>query len=1832
MDDTSPSAATPTLAPLAPPAVLPAQGPSVSIQNGRDSNSGRSNPPRNSFVPVIPPRSSSILKTASKQKETPAALPASSFTTTRVTRTSARRALAASQTPMPELASSHSPHTTLSSSSIAGPSTQPPLSTNPTKASKATKDPKEKSAKPAKSSKSSKTAKQKAQTPASDAAVDSQEGEWYAIKDIVDEKLVRGVRHYLIDWCNDPVSGKVYEKSWIPARDANKEAIDDWKLVKKALDASRSQVKAKPKSKTAKFAPVENSQSSYAESSNNVLTSQESQAPTVVSAESAASEAPQKAPARSLQRKRPISPSQKENADEDDEDEAEDAGPPPHKRRLVRGIRPDNSRALEPSQNSTSQGGGSQSQDLSQNFSQDLSQDLSQNQSQGPIATSSPPVIHEESVEPAIEQSTQESIQQSVEQDEVFSSQEFSSQEAAPALASNAAIPKTTTTIGTINIAPRPNFNPSDYIRTSQQDHAHLTNISRLALQPHGWMQPQSSVAFQFSPDHLGLLSSNDQQHPSLYHFSQHSNSQDEEVDIEEEDDFVQPLPHSGPTIPDSQPEDSSTLHTATSTNNSQSLFVDQYEDEAPVQAVPQTSQDLIEQPAPSEVTSGIPSQQQQQDEVTESSASRDAQVAPPHLAVPSQDNQQLRASADWASEEEPSAPIIQASANKSAASGSRSETLDFLTQPEPDFVLFTQESQQPSQQQVGKQTSQQTPGPVSSLNADSNNFSAVSVVPDSTRPIRVTTSNPTAAQTAHDDHHHSSSNPLPSSAQIVPPPLHSSSQGRDLIFNSPADFSVPRPSTPSQQPYRAPVALMAESPQPPMSAAQKLRAAMRAQFDEMERNSPAQITLTEDSDPLVEAEMRRMEQEIANEAAAREREQQQMQQQGSSQDESIASSSSNVLPVSAPLVPLADPLLSSTGALDVQPSFIAPQTIDATLPLLISPTALAQSGNIVDGSIGDSGDIHPGTIAPGDLSFVDADPMAASGLDLSPEPEAEFRGGDGDEAADDVDDVDAGEIDQPDAEELDDGPQEPSSPLAMEEDAADDEDDDLLSQAGPNFTTSSYVVTLPLAANTRQYYADLVVEKENERTIKEFSGAFSRDEFVAPSAETVARVDVLLRKLMDFSDLPTYYDSLPPMSKQAMMKHAVDTNSKYSFVHEFLDGISTLENDVLILVRKGVAMDYVEAIVSTAGIPVERYHAPGSTSSATTGSDSEKRRRRSSELSVVLADTTEMSEAMNADVTETDNFPPPNAFDIVIGFDHTARTTELIAYFLGEFSPKSMDDAAAALNNGRIARRQLPKPIVMLLVSAFTLEHIDVRLERNSVDDLERKNALLLCTLECLPQLRDCPPELLPAMPHEAAKAFADIVADPTKVLDWEPTPLPEDVFDIYMHSSGVASQPTFTQEETIDNRLLASRKRQLEDDGDEDGNRGNDTPKRMRLTETSTPIIRAVPNRFNDIIKYSLGRLDVAASSNDPVVEISLAQLEALASKVTYLESVLEEKEGIEAKQTDRLRTLDRHVKSQAATINDCQRRLVEAVNERGTFEKNHAIAVKEATATKEKLDACTASLAEVRTEKTTLETQLAGANALLAGSKQPDVAELGSARVALKEAQEKLAVLERKTSSADSDLTYARKAYQDASNSAIETSNENRTLKARIKELERLANDNLRSIHETNARDEAENYRRQWDEANTMLLERERELEWLREELRVLKNGRRETRQQSVPRSPRLSVISPRTVGRGSSVGVGNGGGASSSASVTPAPNLAPNMGGPPGAGYAVAARQSVSRGNSPVSANFDPSVYGGMSSGGNSGNGGNGGAAGGPPLPGMTYLNSGQGSGRWGHLRD
>ncbi|ROW08823.1 hypothetical protein VMCG_02746 [Cytospora schulzeri] len=54
----------------------------------------------------------------------------------------------------------------------------------------------------------------------------------FAIKDIIDEKVVNGQRYYQIDWADNPTTGESYSPTWEPEENANEDAVEDWEWKK----------------------------------------------------------------------------------------------------------------------------------------------------------------------------------------------------------------------------------------------------------------------------------------------------------------------------------------------------------------------------------------------------------------------------------------------------------------------------------------------------------------------------------------------------------------------------------------------------------------------------------------------------------------------------------------------------------------------------------------------------------------------------------------------------------------------------------------------------------------------------------------------------------------------------------------------------------------------------------------------------------------------------------------------------------------------------------------------------------------------------------------------------------------------------------------------------------------------------------------------------------------------------------------------------------------------------------------------------------------------------------------------------------------------------------------------------------------------------------------------------------------------------------------------------------------------------------------------------------------------------------------------------------------
>ena len=124
----------------------------------------------------------------------------------------------------------------------------------------------------------------------------------------------------------------------------------------------------------------------------------------------------------------------------------------------------------------------------------------------------------------------------------------------------------------------------------------------------------------------------------------------------------------------------------------------------------------------------------------------------------------------------------------------------------------------------------------------------------------------------------------------------------------------------------------------------------------------------------------------------------------------------------------------------------------------------------------------------------------------------------------------------------------------------------------------------------------------------------------------------------------------------------------------------------------------------------------------------------------------------------------------------------------------------------------------------------------------------------------------------------------------------------------------------------------------------------------------------------------------------------------------------------------------------------------------------------------------------------------------------------------AQTEVLRIKKRVENAERDLEYTREAYQNASQAASDLGNENRELAVRISDLEHRASENLLAVHKANVENQVKELVRANDEVAVTLREREAEIDRLREEVKAFK-ARRETRQASVPRSPRMGVMSPR-----------------------------------------------------------------------------------------------------------
>ncbi|KAI1104866.1 hypothetical protein F4804DRAFT_168901 [Jackrogersella minutella] len=642
----------------------------------------------------------------------------------------------------------------------------------------------------------------------------------------------------------------------------------------------------------------------------------------------------------------------------------------------------------------------------------------------------------------------------------------------------------------------------------------------------------------------------------------------------------------------------------------------------------------------------------------------------------------------------------------------------------------------------------------------------------------------------------------------------------------------------------------------------------------------------------------------------------------------------------------------------------------------------------------------------------------------------------------------------------------------------------------GPN----EHLVTLPFYSNSRPVYNDVL--REHEDLIREYNASFLMLPYGKPHPTTVSKLDEMFSRLFDICDLPPFMETVPSMTPAEVTKHVVGTNAKFAFVDELLTCLADVKSDkkILILVRPGKTMDLLGKAVESKGYCYSRsgQEVVGLSTARHT-------------LVVAISSTLETSSSIPDDV------------DAVIAFDHTYRP---------ELLPSSLRESS---------------PPLLVLTNTCSIQHLNMRVSE-SLELLERKNVLVLALVKAMRYVEDVGSSQITQL-HRAAEVFSDYIQDPDNDdFYWDPQEVPENVFED-LHAASSQAQTSQS-----DQRLLGadqapdSRKRSHEADDDDD----ESSFKRPRVSQ---PTVVTNISHISDSLKGLL-RDDSINDPSNAMLSVSVGKLEALSAKVVSLEAKLQESKQLAGRYRQLNNDSKKEVDGYASTINLMQAKYMEALKDRGIFEDNYYKAKEETRASSATIESSREDNAKLKEKNAELQKQLSAANESLLNSSNPNVAKMAQLDESLKEAKNRIQQLEKRASMAKNDMEYTKNAYQNASQKAGELGAENRELERQIGELSRKANENIVAVNRIHSANESKEMLRMLNEQKSIVRDRDVELGRLKDELKLLRESRRGTRQSSAPRSPRLSAFnnSPRN-GGGAAARAAKAG--SSSRGTSPAP---------------------------------------------------------------------------------
>ncbi|KAG6235117.1 hypothetical protein E4U25_005231 [Claviceps purpurea] len=661
-------------------------------------------------------------------------------------------------------------------------------------------------------------------------------------------------------------------------------------------------------------------------------------------------------------------------------------------------------------------------------------------------------------------------------------------------------------------------------------------------------------------------------------------------------------------------------------------------------------------------------------------------------------------------------------------------------------------------------------------------------------------------------------------------------------------------------------------------------------------------------------------------------------------------------------------------------------------------------------------------------------------------------------------------------------------SPLETDEesdDDDDDDDDDSDSSSSQEAVALKHTVTLPFQASIRPLYDDTLLEYKEE--ITQYGNVFSSEEYIEPEEALVHKIDQVLDGLRNICDYPPDVtgSAIETLPSNQLIKYCCDGNGKFNFLFELLQGL-TKDTRILIVARSVELLKLLYRLAEALGIECI-YGDLGLSFKPESGISIAR-------ITLILPDR---------DVDEDD-------FDLVIGYDYSFGSSVV----------------------GLRLEPEIPgarSPMVLTLVTTHSIEHIDLHIP-GDLTLLERKNALVSCIVRARQLVKD--PDRGCPEPHEVASLFVEYLNGLTDDVIWEPAPLPEDILDIYFHSQSRSQIPATDAPEVLG--IVRKRKLDDQDDSDDEG------AKRPRISSSKQPTVGANDAPVPDDVRALLDSVkpktmdSTAATSFTGVVSVPVAVLQALAEQVSEL------RRKVDTADTDTLyksliSALDTRIREYERTSAKIYSSHRAALEDRSTFERQAQTAEAALQTAKE--------ASQKHTEKS--QKKIAGLEAtitrLTAGPDASKETPLSKTQKLLEEAQEKAQTLERRLEIANKDADYARSLYQDATATSGALRGENASLKEQVTDLARKTEDTLGKVHAIQADTAIKHHLVQISDLKSQLRERDLELEHTKDELRLLKRARRETRQVSVPRSPRLGMMSPRT-GRVSYGGAGEGASAS------------------------------------------------------------------------------------------